>query len=261
VIPSEAERLAEPQPHGRSDRDESAEATAFRGGEQNTRLLGRQWLGTHMKKRLLALLLVIFVVSATLLLVFFRGASQGTVAFEVAKALIQLGVVAVVGAAVSWALAEYQLEQARHDNAQEREHQEDVKAAELRRKRYEYRDELLTTTLRRVVVAYASAKKARRLLRAHVGVGKGAPGLVRITEYDGYLEMVNDAQLDLESVKGDVKTSAAAFSDAQSIEGALENMEQYLGRVVKEYEEHRHLVEQQSGGLQLAELTTLSDFL
>jgi hypothetical protein len=70
-----------------------------------------------------------------------------------------------------------------------------------------------------------------------------------VTEYDRYLEMVNDAQLDLESVKGDVKTSAAAFSNAQSIFDALESMEQYLGRVVKEYEEHRNLVEQRTGWL------------
>ena len=38
-----------------------------------------------MRNHLSALLLVIFVGSATLLLVFLRGASQGTVAFEVAK--------------------------------------------------------------------------------------------------------------------------------------------------------------------------------
>ena len=214
-----------------------------------------------MRKRLFALLLVIFAISATLLVVFFRGAAQDTVAFEVAKALLQLGVVAVVGAVVSWAVAEYQLEQGRLDKTRDREHQEAVKAAELNRLRYEYRDELLTTTLRRVVVAYSSAKKARRLLRAHVGVGTGAPALVRITEYDRYLEMVNDAQLDLESVKGDVRTSAPAFSSAQSIERALESMEQYLGRVVKEYEEHRHVVEQHGAGLQLAKLTKLSDFL
>jgi hypothetical protein len=213
----------------------------------------------RMRNWLFAMLAVIFAVSATLLLVFFRGASQGTVAFEVAKALLQLGVVAVVGATVSWAVAEYQLQQSRLDKAEDIKHQDEIRAAELNRQRDEYRDELLTTTLRRVVIAYASAKKARRLLRAHVGTG--APGLVRVTEYDRYLEMVNDAQLDLESVKGDVKTSAAAFSNAQSIFDALESMEQYLGHVVKEYEKHRNLVEQHTGGLQLASLETLSDFL
>jgi hypothetical protein len=203
-----------------------------------------------MRKRLFALLLVTFAVSVALLLLFFRGAVQGTLAFEAAKALLQLGVVAVVGAAVSWAMAEYQLEQSRRD-----------KAAELDRQGYEYRDELLTTTLRRTVVAYTNAKKARRLLRAHIGVGTGAPGLVRVAEYDRYLEVVNDAQLDLESVKGDVRTSSPAFSNAQSIEDALKSMEQYLGHVVKEYEQHRHLVAQHSGGLQVAKLTKLSDFL
>jgi hypothetical protein len=106
-----------------------------------------------MRNWLFALLAVIFAVSVTLLLVFFRGAPQGTVAFEVAKALLQLGVVAVVGAAVSWAVAEYQLEQSRLDKAEDTKHQDEIRAADFDRQSREYRDELLKATLRRVVVA------------------------------------------------------------------------------------------------------------
>jgi hypothetical protein len=47
------------------------------------------------------------------------------------------------------------------------------------------------------------------------------------------MEMVNDAQLDLESLKGDVKTSEPAFSQPDSLFRLFESMEKYLGNVVK----------------------------
>ncbi|MEP6741568.1 MAG: hypothetical protein ABJB61_03645 [bacterium] len=69
-----------------------------------------------MKKRLHVLLALIFVATIALLLLGFRNPSQGTVAFEVAKALLQLGVVAVAGTLVSVAMKEYELDQTRKEN-------------------------------------------------------------------------------------------------------------------------------------------------
>ena len=191
------------------------------------------------KARLVVMLLSILLVTIALLRLCFRNAAQGTIAFEVAKSLLQLGVVAVVGAFVSWAMTEYQLAQSR----------------------YEYREELLTSTLSRAVAAYSRAKRARRLLRARSGAAPGGPGLIRLDDYDRFMEMVNDAQLELESLKGDVKTSEPAFASADSVFCFFKSMEEYLGKVVKEYEMTRHTIPDSNSSVQVRQLEALSDFL
>lgn len=214
-----------------------------------------------MKDRRFTLLAVVFFAAIAILILFFRDATQGTISFEVAKALLQIGVVAVFGAAVSWVMSAYQFEQARLDRTRERAHQELTKERDLERQRHEYRDDLLKETLSRAVSAYASTKKARRLLRSRVGSEGTGERRVRLTDYDWYMEAVNDAQLEFESLKCDVRTSSPAFSDGESIEAHLETMEQYLGRLIKEYEGNRHIAELESDGVPLALLARLTDFL
>jgi hypothetical protein len=93
-----------------------------------------------MRAKIGALVLCLFLVPIAVLILLFLDARQGKFKFEVARSLLQVGFVAVVGAVVSLAMREYDLE-----------HHRD-----------EYRDELLTSTLARTVVAYNSAKRARR---------------------------------------------------------------------------------------------------
>jgi len=202
------------------------------------------------KARLVVMLLSILLVTIALLRLYFRDAAQGTIAFEVAKSLLQLGVVAVVGAFVSWAMTEYQREQNSKD-----------KERDINRQRYEYREELLTSTLSRTVAAYSRTKTARRLLRARSGAAPGGPGLIRKDDYDRFMEMVNDAQLELESLKGDVKTSEPAFASADSVLCCFKSMEKYLGKVVKEYEESRHTISDSKSSVDVRQLGALSDFL
>jgi hypothetical protein len=214
-----------------------------------------------MKVRLVVILLFIAVVTIALLLVFFREVKQGTLAFEIAKSLLQLGVVAVVGALVSLAMTDYQLEQSRRDKDRDHQHQNNSKERDIERQRSEYREDLLTATLSRTVSAYSRAKKARRLLRARFGVAPGGPGLIRLDDYDHFMEMVNDAQLELESLKGDVKTSNPAFSSANSVVTLYESMEGYLNGLVKEYERSRHTITDSKRSIPVAQLEALSDFL
>ncbi len=216
---------------------------------------------TTTKITLLTVLGFIFVAAVVSLVIFFRDAQEGHISFEVAKALLQLGAVAVIGTLVSMLLWEYQAEQTRLDEDRDRDHQAQVRARELARRRHEYRDELLTGTLARVVCAYSKAKKARRLLRARVGVSPGAPGWVALVDYDCYIGMVNEAQLELETLKGDVKTSAVAFSMASDIKEWLKSMERYLGGLIKEYEANRHLVAKEGIPMRFDQLKNLSDFL
>jgi len=75
------------------------------------------------------------------------------------------------------------------------------------------------------------------------------------------MESVNDAQLELESLKGDVTTSAVAFSKTSEIAAWLGSMETYLGRVVKEYEAGRPRGASEAAGVCLDQLEKLRDFL
>jgi hypothetical protein len=213
-----------------------------------TNFLGQEV--SPMKVRLVVILLFIAVVTFAVLVMFFREATQGTMAFEIAKSLLQLGVVAVVGAIVTLAMTDYQLEQNRMEKDRDRDHQ-----------RYEYREDLLTSTLSRTVSAYSRAKMARRLFRARAGAVVGGPSLVRLDDYDRFMEIVNDVQLQLEALKGDLKSSKPAFSNADSLFSHYKSMESYLGHVVKEYEGARHRFPELTSTVPIADLKDLSDFL
>ena len=73
-----------------------------------------------MKRKLLTTLLIVFTTTVALLFLFFRSPTPNTFSFEIAKALLQLGVIAVVGAVVSLAMTNYQLEQGQRDKDRER---------------------------------------------------------------------------------------------------------------------------------------------
>ncbi len=198
-------------------------------------------------------------VLAILLIAALRKATSG-VPLEVAKALLQVGVVSIAGPIVSWATTDYQSKQDRLEKKRDQRQRRQSKKRDLERQQSEYRDELLAGTLSRVVAAYAHTKRARRLLRARAGAVNGGPGLVQLEDYDRFLAVVNDAQLELEALKGDVNTSRVAFSDSHSVASLLGSMEEYLGKVVKEYERERHTVKHSKGVL-VAKLKMLSDFL
>jgi hypothetical protein len=189
---------------------------------------------------------------------FFQSARANTMKFEVAKALLQLGVIAVIGTVVSLLVAEYQRERQTLDKERERERDTRDKKRELNRKRFEYREELLKSILVRAMAAYSAVKKARRLLRARAIIKHGDdPEVVLAEPYDLYLEMINDAQLNLENLARDIETSAQAFTDPKSLEKNVWKMEHYLSRLIEEYEEHRRMF---AGNLASADLPLLNEF-
>ena len=225
-----------------------------------------------MTRWIVLMLLVVFGVSLGALAVFFRGATQGTVEFEAAKSLLQIGVVAVMGAVISVLIFEYQRERQaadkRADDAQqrlERQKENDRQAAEkqreLERKRFEYREALLLSTLSNAMNAYGRTKKARRLLRGRGIRSRGETQIVLASEYDQFFDRVNDAQLDLENLARDVKTSAKAFSEPEALEQDLWSMESYLGELISEYESVRSRFSENDPSLPVRDLVHLEDFL
>jgi hypothetical protein len=215
------------------------------------RMVARGWLGTSREFRwLVTALAFLFIGSVVILLLFLREAQVNTIRFEIAKALLQFGVIAVIGAVVSLLMFEYQRVREVLD-----------KERELNRKNFEYREDLLKSILVRAMDAYSAVKKARRLLRARAIVKGGAPPEILLAgPYDVYLEMINDAQLKLENLARDIETSAPAFTAPEALEKNVWAMESYLGKLLKEYETSRRMFEGETPSLALTALPLLEEF-
>jgi K+-sensing histidine kinase KdpD len=201
--------------------------------------------------RLIAVLSAIFVFALFALLLMPKPTAS-SLEMEIAKALLQLGVVSIVGVATSVLVFEYQ--RARNNTDKERD---------LERRKLEYREDLLKSTLSRAMACYSQAKKARRMFRA-----KGRQryesmniDIVVPEEYDRCLETINDAQLELENLARDVRNSAVAFSNADALVQAIRSMETYLSVLVGEYEIKRGTQSLRQEKLMLDDLPELNDFL
>ena len=214
-----------------------------------------------MRRWIVLVLSGLFFGSVALLLLFFRGSTQGTLEFEAAKSLLQLGVVAVVGAVVSVLTFEYQRERQAIDKQADLERQAIDKQADLDRKSLEYRETLLLSILSRAMDAYGRAKKARRLLRGRAISTRDQVRVVLADQYDLCFDMLNDAQLDLENLARDVETSAKAFSQPAVLVGHLRSMDSYLKELIGEYEDSRSRFSGDEPSLPLRELRLLEDFL
>jgi hypothetical protein len=190
----------------------------------------------------------LFFGSISLLLLFFRDASVG-IKFEVAKALLQLGVVGATGTVVSLLVFEYQ-----------RKRQQSDKDADIERKRQEYRETLLLSVLSRALDGYSRAKKARRQMRGTIAM-RGKEQVVFRDEYDKCFDVLNTAQIDLETLTRDVETSAQAFSKPVELTKNLRSMETYLRTLIGEYEDWRSRFSGEPASLPLGELQHLANFL
>lgn len=203
-----------------------------------------------MKVRILIVLSLLATLSIGTLYLFLRNPGQGTLSFEIAKSLLQVGVVAVAGAVISLLTFEYQ-----------QERQEAEKARDLERKLIEYREGLLMSTLTAAMKAYARTKKARRLMRARARVVAGGRSIVLATEYDFYLDWINDAQLDFENLARDIDNSRPAFTNPNPLKEKLQKMDSYLGTLITEYEDKRNRFRGEPQSLPLEQLPILDDCL
>lgn len=199
--------------------------------------------------RLAVLLSLLFLVAVATLFAM-PTPKQGSFAMEVAKALLQLGVVAVAGAVVSVCVFEYQ-----------RQRQNEDKQRDLERKALEYREDLLKAILARAMAAYSLTKKARRLLRARAVEIHSTGKAVVADPYDACFDLVNEAQLVFENLARDVHNSEPAFTAPQALVKSLRSMEGYLSQVITEYEQKRGLVPTHTGRLQLQDFPVLEQFI
>ena len=214
-----------------------------------------------MKRWIAAVLAGILIASITTLLVFFPDPRPGSLELEVAKSLLQLGVVAVIGTAVSVLVFEYQRERQTLDRKADLDRQAHEKHRDLERKSLEYREALLLSILSRAMDAYGEVKKSRRLLRARAISSHSQVVVVLAAPYDNCFDMLNDAQLALENLARDVETSAKAFSDTGALVSHLRLMDSYLGELITEFEDSRRRFAGDEASLPLNQLPFLEDFI
>ena len=201
--------------------------------------------------RLITALVLAFCTSV-LILVLMPKPLPSTLEMEIAKALLQLGVVSVAGVVLSILVFEYQ----RARNNADKQH-------EVERRALEYREDLLKATLSKAMSCYSQAKKARRLFRAK-GLYRYEDMSIDIVipdEYDKCLESLNDAQLELENLARDVNNSQQAFSHPTKIVKSLRTMENYLSDLVGEYEKKRGTDLLREEKIDLEQLPLLCNFL
>lgn len=169
---------------------------------------------------------------------------------EVAKGLIQLLLVSVIGVALSTMVFEYQ-----------RSRQLQDQVAERRRRFAEHRSDLIKDLLSRAIESYAGVKRERRLLRARgVAAIEDCPTL-KPEPYDSCMEAVSDAQLRIEGVRRDIQTASALFGDAGSLVVDLQRMDEFLSSLIAEFERSSKLPRRADGSIVIKALPQISDFL
>lgn len=207
-----------------------------------------------MLRRFAGLLVAIFTTCmlAFLVISVYINPAKDTLAFELAKVLLQVGFVFVIGAVISLMTFEYQ-----------RECEEIDKRKEWDRRKSKYWEELLKAILDQATESYNAVKKARRLLRAQAIIPETGSRQERVleTEYDRLMDSVNDAQLSFERLVGDVLTSKRAFEEPEKLEQKLRSIERYLEQLIDEYEHKRRMFSGEPPSKELASLPRLHDFL
>lgn len=181
------------------------------------------------------------------------GTPRNTFQFELAKGLLQAGLVVVLGAALSLLIER---------NRSQRDL--DEKLREEDRELREYREEFIKTTLGRATSSYSALKRARRLMRALAIIrldGDASQEAVLAEHYDAQMFEINSAQLEFENLAHDVKTSASLFSDAEAVRRPLKALDSYLSRLVTEYETQRRHFAGDPARLELERLPLLAAFL
>jgi hypothetical protein len=193
----------------------------------------------------------LFIISAVWFAYLYHyGVEKDSLDMEFAKALLQVGVVSVAATLLSVLVFDHQRRSAANKEA--------AAAAE---KQQQFRDDALKGTLGRITSAYNATKRARRSVRA-LGLRKMVgKELLRRDRYDECMADVSDAQLELEAIKSDVKTSRTLYPSSAKLSASLRSMEQYLGALIEEYETVRSRIGDDVTELSLAKVPRFGDFI
>ena len=202
-----------------------ATALAARGGTtrrgddwlpntDTARGLSRRTVGPLRRRLRVGLaLLSVASIGGVALVAALGSVEPNTLSFEIAKTILQVGVVLAAGALLSLLTSDYQKDQ----------------------EKAESRQELLRNILGRAGVAYNDVKRARRLLRAHAMTEDGTA--IIASAYDVQIAAINDAQLQFETLADEIQ---GAFPElAGTVAREFDLIEESRNALVREYEDNR----------------------
>jgi ppGpp synthetase/RelA/SpoT-type nucleotidyltranferase len=119
------------------------------------------------------------------------------------------------------------------------------------REKREALNDFRKTLLSHLVQIFREAKKARRLLRAKRD---------SLQFYDEQMAVINELQLDLETINEEIKTTKQAFPGEEA-QSRISTMATYLNKLVEEYEKNMPKLNRKSPSVSLDQLEYLNDFI
>ena len=125
----------------------------------------------------------------------------------------------------------------------------------------EKRNALLREMHSELLNAYNIAKRARRMLRAHVGSLVTPESRLRASRYDEEIDKIMDAQLTFEVYAKRAGNAGLWFRNGKALGVELNKVEGYLNSLIKEYEDKRSTFAGKPPSQALSELKTLAEFV
>jgi hypothetical protein len=184
--------------------------------------------GLHRYSVWLVFVALVVACAAAILLWSLWDAPENSLEYEAAKTLLELLTVGFGGAVLGFLASQYQARQADVDNERE-----------LSRQATAHKQRLLRSVLDRTTSNYNGVKRARRLLRAQGRQRHGLRTVVVAEIYDLQLVSLNDIQLEFETLSDEVQTERELFTRGDELRTLFDDLEEYLGRIVSEYEDAR----------------------
>ncbi len=228
-------------------------------GDTRLRIEERRSPSRAVRWYLVTGLIVVFLLSVgAFLMLVGRDIEPDTLLFEGAKFLPQIALVTVIGAALS--LLSYEYQQRRKEEEQEREErrrQDEKKREELARQE-EYRQEFRKATLGQATANYLQVKRARRLMRVALVDNRRA---IDADDYDKQMAAIMDAQLQFETLRDEVLTTADVFTFHHTLYRELKRIDSHLSDLITEYEEVRPECHPEHSPIPLNRLPHLKKFL
>jgi hypothetical protein len=197
----------------------------------------------HSQAGPIALVAVVAIVAIGAFCVLYaRSTNRAGIESEVAKGLIQLFVVLLLGATVNEALKARERRTQEIEKERDRQRQNLEKENERQQKQAERLAVFRETIRRRLSDSYQAVKRSRGIIRTagitpetlSLGIKIGATPVM--TAYRCQLEALNETQLDLEKLWHELDCFRGTFTRAPDLIRRIKLMSGYLRRLVDEYE-------------------------
>lgn len=235
---------------------------------------------TDFNKWIVIVLALLFVVSIAGLFVIHKYFTLDDKSFgrEVGNTFLEIISVGVIGTILSLLLAKYNQQQEKLQSQEqaaqeasireERNTREDsIRKQELNRISDENRNQFIKNVLHELNEIYTGTKSARRMLRAKAFIVsykeaiKNDNTIIDVKIYDHYLEKINNYQLELETILSEINTDATIFRNHIQIQSSINQMQEYLHSLVKEYEDHRFNASTDPGPLTIKPLDKIKELV